>query len=488
MPILRAYEPIGEQTPIAASGVYTPSGGSASASPAMAKRVVLGLAGCGTLLMALALSSTSGGGAALEGAIVHTGDYCKSNPKYTKDTLKPLLDRPVASLLRSKDLKGLRKFEASDVMVKDGFFYSVMDSSWAIVKVSEDMPVLSGAHGHLGHPARDGDVESGLECLIEDATTGDVYMLRETVDISEPEPPQLDAAEQAEADAISKADAALDAFSNGVEPRNAAATFSGVRGVGRRALLGLDAQTDHPSWHSIILKVDLEETDYGVVDECPSEFGFQGASKGFEGAAAVRGKDGVLYILGLCEGNHCAEGTQGKDKGHGKVVVMARADGSGDFPGGAAFGCHWRTVAVLDLPAEAHFQDYSAISLHRASQTVAISSQENSQVWVGKLEGGSDGAFDPAAASFPSAGGKVYDFPRNQNCEVQYCNIEGVAWVEGGGGGDDDDGGGGDDDGDGSAGGAPQVLVAVSDKMKGKGKQAASCFEKDESYHLFAIP
>ena len=41
----------------------------------------------------------------------------------------------MASLLRSKDLKGLRKFEASDVMVKDGFFYSVMDSSWAIVKV-----------------------------------------------------------------------------------------------------------------------------------------------------------------------------------------------------------------------------------------------------------------------------------------------------------------------------------------------------------------
>ena len=82
-------------SPPTASGVYTPSGGSASASPAMAKRVVLGLAGCGTLLMALALSSTSGGGAALEGAIVHTGDYCKSNPKYTKDTLKPLLDRPV---------------------------------------------------------------------------------------------------------------------------------------------------------------------------------------------------------------------------------------------------------------------------------------------------------------------------------------------------------------------------------------------------------
>jgi hypothetical protein len=28
----------------------------------------------------------------------------------------------------------------------------------------------------------------------------------------------------------------------------------------------------------------------------------------------------------------------------------------------------------------------------------------------------------------------------------------------------------------------------VSDKMKSKGKQAYSCFEKDQSFHLFGIP
>ena len=32
-----------------------------------------------------------------------------------------------------------------------------------------------------------------------------------------------------------------------------------------------------------------------------------GDSKGFEGATSLRGTDGVLYVLGLCEGNHCAE-------------------------------------------------------------------------------------------------------------------------------------------------------------------------------------
>jgi len=36
--------------------------------------------------------------------------------------------------------------------------------------------------------------------------------------------------------------------------------------------------------------------------------------------------------------------------------------------------------------------------------------------------------------------------------------------------------------------GTPQVLVGVSDKMKSRGRQAFSCLEKDQSFHLFAIP
>ena len=49
--------------------------------------------------------------------------------------------------------------------------------------------------------------------------------------------------------------------------------------------------------------------------------------------------------------------------------------------------------------------------------------------------------------------------------------------------GDDDEGG---DAGDGDH--PPQMLVAVSDKMKSKGKQAAACQEKDQSVHLFMLP
>merc|ERR1712144_71225 len=74
-------------------------------------------------------------------------------------------------------------------------------------------------------------------------------------------------------------------------------------------------------------------------------------------------------------------------------------------------------------------------------------------VWVGELSTGSDGEFDPMTAEFSK--GKVYDFPRAATCAVQYCNIEGIEWV---------DDGGADED-------APRTLVGVSDKMIDKGTE-----------------
>jgi len=249
------------------------------------------------------------------------------------------------------------------------------------------------------------------------------------------------------------------------------------RGGGdRRRRLGLPAATDDPSYHAMVYQVDIDDSSesFAVQDVCPSEYEFDGDSKGFEGALSIRGADGVLYVLGLCEGNHCKEGDEGKDKGNGRVVVMARAEVAGD-DGVPGFDCYWKTVTTLHIPKEADFQDYSAISLHRKTGKVVISSQENSQVWLGTLEGGNDGDFDPATAYFKE-GGRILDFPRNENCEVQYCNVEGVYWVEGGSAGATDDSD------------SPQVLVAVSDKMKGHGKQAYTCLDKDQSFHLFAIP
>ena len=91
-------------------------------------------------------------------------------------------------------------------------------------------------------------------------------------------------------------------------------------------------------------------------------------------------------------------------------------------------------MRTIEVPEEAYFQDYSAIAVHQPSQSIVITSQENSQAWIGTLEGAADSLFDPLTAEFGE--GKVLDFPRNDDCEIQHCNIEGIHFVEAGQAGD----------------------------------------------------
>lgn len=352
--------------------------------------------------------------------VVHTGEWCTGSgaATYTKATLKAIVDRTIAGLLTYEVASGESKFEASDVIRVGESFISVCDSSWSILKLSHTLPLLSREHQLIKHDASftpPDDEDSGFEAIMHDASssTDDYYVVRESVEHARLSGP--------------------------------GSTF--------------DAQ---------ILKVQLHGDSYHVEEYCHSEFTFEGASKGFEGAVSLRGQDGVLYILGLCEGNYCSE-KRGKEVGNGRVVVMARED-KPDAPN----GCWWRTVKVLELPPSVRFVDFSAFAVHHSTQAVAVTSQENSQLWVAELSGASDGAFDPSTAAFTE--GKVYDFPRTSGaCEVQYCNIEGIHWVSG-------------TQGSNANGLSPQMLVAVSDKMKSKGRQPASCFEKDQSVHLFALP
>ena len=365
----------------------------------------------------------------------HHGDglgYCSADrrPRYRDATLKTIHDAPVASLLTYDELKGERKFEASDVIHLGDYFYAICDSSWAVLRIHESQPLRSELNQHVGSPTMGyAEGESGFEGILYDPTASGLYVVRESVDIS--------------GDLVDDA----------------------------RRLQGLPAVTDDPSYHAVVMEIvlpppDEDGADYAVVEACPSEFLFDGDSKGFEGAASLRGADGVLYLLGLCEGNDCVSGDHGKQPGRGKVVVMRHRSS-----GGPTGGCVWQTVRVLELPIEG-FVDYSALALHKATKTVAITSQENSQVWIGTLSGGDDDAFDPLTAEFADLddGPKVLDFPRDPTCGVSYCNVEGLAWVEGGG----------------DNGTLPQVLVAVSDKMKKA--QPFRCLEKDQSFHLFGIP
>lgn len=317
---------------------------------------------------------------------------------YSKRTLKLAHELPFAALFR--DHKGQKKYEASSVVIVGNDAYAVCDSSWAISRFDVQLQPFAPGNVQIGDVKREAD-ESGYEALIHDG--GTFYVVRESI------------------------------------------------------------QHDDSTYHAIIeeLAMDGGSTTYTIKDQCSTEFKFEGDSKGFEGAIAVRDLRNEMVILGLCEGNHCSE-TRKNDKGNGRLVAM-RKQGQLESDG-TTTSCEWKTIRTISIPNSAFFQDYSAIAM-TASGKAGISSQEESQLWVGQLLGrNSDGLWDIDAMEFDLRRGAVFDFPKNDSCETVYCNIEGVNWIN--------------DD----------MIMAVSDKMKGKGKQDFICNEKDQSVHVFLLP
>ena len=113
--------------------------------------------------------------------------YCSEprRPRYRDSTLKTIHDAPVASLLTFEELKGEKKFEASDVIKLGEYFYAICDSSWAILKVHETQPLRSERNFHVGSPQHGyAEGESGFEGIFHDKTQDGMYVVREAVDIS----------------------------------------------------------------------------------------------------------------------------------------------------------------------------------------------------------------------------------------------------------------------------------------------------------------
>jgi hypothetical protein len=183
--------------------------------------------------------------------------------------------------------------------------------------------------------------------------------------------------------------------------------------------------------------------------------------------------------MSLCEGNHCQGGTEGKHAGNGRIIVMERT-----FDGRL---CFYKTVAVVELPREAFFEDFSDVSIRcclpqcfevsnarsyndaiylprvvtffRHGRWMAVVSQQNSALWIGEITHVPE---DEGVIQLSK--GTVYDFPRDNDCRIEYCNIEGVDWE------------------------GSNRLTFVSDKMKSKGAQSFTCWKKDQSIHTFLIP
>jgi len=186
---------------------------------------------------------------------------------------------------------------------------------------------------------------------------------------------------------------------------------------------------------------EVQEYDerFGYLERAWLQFPLEGPNKGLEGLTCVH-REGRTYLLGLCEGNRCRDGAEGRRPGGGRVQVFERGRR------------HWDRVATIRLPATLPFEDFSSLTV--AGDRLAVLSQASSALWVGRLR----------TASWEVAGeGAVFEFPPDPEGRAVYCNVEGVSWL------------------------SADTVVVVSDRAKRKG-QDQRCRAKDQSIHVFTIP
>jgi hypothetical protein len=209
----------------------------------------------------------------------------------------------------------------------------------------------------------------------------------------------------------------------------------------------------HDAWHgrfyvlieslerghgTYMAKVQEYDAGFGYLGQAWLDFPLDRPNKGLEGLTCVR-RDGQTYLLGLCEGNRCRGGDEGRIPGGGRVHVFRRGDR------------HWERVGKIRLPETVLFEDYSGIAV--AGDRIAVISQESSALWVGDLASSDWQVTDP---------GTCYALPRGADGGIVYGTAEGVSWM------------------------GPDQLVMVSDKAKPE--QNPRCRDKDQSIHIFRVP
>ena len=168
------------------------------------------------------------------------------------------------------------------------------------------------------------------------------------------------------------------------------------------------------------------------------DYAFESDNKGFEGLAFLT-KNDTTYLLALCEGNACKAGREGKEVGDGTIQVFEKKKKT------------WKRVRSISLPKTLKLIDYSGFDIS-ADNTLAVSSQESSAIWIGKLDVDTWKVVDS---------GKVYGFPKNKKGKTTYCNIEGVSWI------------------------SKNHLVVVSDAKKKS--QPNACKKKEQSIHIVSL-
>ena len=194
----------------------------------------------------------------------------------------------------------------------------------------------------------------------------------------------------------------------------------------------------HPGG-GFMAKVQEHDERGGYLSDAWLDFPLDRPNKGLEGLACVQ-RAGRTHLLGLCEGNRCRAGAEGRRPGGGRIQVFARGSR------------RWDHLGTIRLPGSLWFEDYSSLAV--ADDRIAVVSQASSALWVGR--------FSPSSWELADQG-TTYGFPLDGEGRTVYCTVEGVSWV------------------------AADQVVVVSDKAKA-GSQHKRCRAKDQSIHVFALP
>jgi hypothetical protein len=193
-----------------------------------------------------------------------------------------------------------------------------------------------------------------------------------------------------------------------------------------------------PRGRGFMAEVQEYDQQFAYLGRAWLEFPLEGANKGLEGLTCVH-RDGRTYLLGLCEGNRCLDGEEGRRPGGGRIQVFERGRR------------HWDRVAAIRLPVTLPFEDFSSLAV--AGDRMAVLSQVSSALWVGRLRPTSWEVDGPGA---------LWAFPPGPDGRTVYCNLEGVSWL------------------------SAERVVLVSDRAKRDG-QDKRCRDKEQSIHVFTL-
>lgn len=198
--------------------------------------------------------------------------------------------------------------------------------------------------------------------------------------------------------------------------------------------------------------------NFFVVEESVSRGGgvYQPRIREYDGSMSYQNSMWADYTFTSANSNKAFEGIAWVYRG-GEDYILGLVEGTGVIPVLHKTSSGWIKVAEIALPSSVTFTDYSDIAIYGSQ--IAITSQEDSQLWIGTL----------SSTTWAITGGTAYTFPTGSSSgvvgagtDVLYGNIEGVSFI------------------------SSTQIVVVSDKAKSS--QPSYQAYKDQSVHIFNIP